>query len=271
MNNPLVSVIMPAYNTEQYIAEAIESILNQSFTDFEFIIVDDASNDNTWDIIQQYAKQDKRIVTLRNDKNRYISYTRNRGIAISKGKYIACMDSDDYSYPDRLEKQVSLMETNPDLAVSGSVVEICDEFMNTLNLRRYLLTDKEIRRKLFRYSPFCHAVTIYRTDILKQVNGYNEYLYEAEDYELYFKIGKLGKFGNLDSVIYKIRVRSSSVSHISIKRAERLTIYVRLKAMAEYGYYSTWFDKMYLAAQWLSMYIIPSRFKFRIFNWLRKS
>ena len=109
MNNPAISVIMTAYNTEKYIKEAIESILNQTFKDFEFIIVDDGSTDNTRLIIEEYAKKDRRIKILYNKKNLGIVKSLNKAIAIAKGKYIARMDSDDVSKLNRLEKQFVFM------------------------------------------------------------------------------------------------------------------------------------------------------------------
>src|SRR3989338_6124930 len=101
---PEVSVLMPAYNAGKYIGEAIESILHQTFTDFELVIVDDGSTDNTWDIIQEYKKTDNRIVAIKNDKNIKLALTLNKGIGLCKGTYVVRMDANDYSYPDRIEK-----------------------------------------------------------------------------------------------------------------------------------------------------------------------
>ena len=119
---PKLSVIMPAYNAEKYIGEAIESILNQTFTDFEFIIIDDGSSDHTADIIKGF--HDERIRFIQNEKNSGVANTLNKGLELSQGEYIARMDADDISLPARFEKQVAFMEANPDVAVVGCGIEL---------------------------------------------------------------------------------------------------------------------------------------------------
>ena len=261
---------MPAYNAEKYIAEAIESILNQSFKDFEFIIIDDCSIDKTWEIIQKYAEKDKRIVKMRNEENLRISRTLNKGIEIAKGKYIARMDADDRSYPDRLEKQFYFMEKNPEIGISGGTMEVCDEKMNILNKRKYNLEDEEIRKKLFRYSPFCHPLVIYKTELARKIKGYNEKFYVSQDYDFYFRIGLLCQFGNLRDVLLKLRTHSKSSSVQKAKDQERFTLMIRKKATKEYGYKMSISDKVYWVGQYLSMFIISSRIKFWLFNKLRR-
>jgi len=270
MDNPKISVLMPAYNTEKYIGEAIESILNQTFKDFEFIIIDDCSTDNTWEIIQGYVKKDERIIVLRNKKNSKICKTLNRGIDIAKGKYIARMDADDWSYPDRFEKQFKFMENNPEVVISGGTMEVCDEKMDLLNQRKYNLTDGEIRKKLFRYSPFCHATTIYKTKIVKKINGYDEMFYVAQDYDFYFRLGMHGKFGNLKDILYKLRTHPESLSSKKTRIQEKFTLMIRKKAVKEYGYKMNLTDRFYFIGQYLSMFLIPSKIKFWLFNLIRK-
>jgi glycosyltransferase involved in cell wall biosynthesis len=108
--NPQISVIMAVYNGEKYLAEAIESILNQTFKEFEFIIIDDGSKDNSLNIIKRYAKKDSRIIIIKNEKNMKLAWSLNKGLKIARGKYIARMDSDDISLTDRLEKQYYFLE-----------------------------------------------------------------------------------------------------------------------------------------------------------------
>jgi glycosyltransferase involved in cell wall biosynthesis len=267
---PKISVIMPAYNAQKYIAEAIESILNQTFRDFEFIIIDDASTDKTWEIIQKYAQKDRRTIALKNAENLQNYKTRNNGIAIARGKYIATMDADDWSYPDRLQKQVEFMEKNPEVVLCGSFVEICDKNLDVLNKRNYPETDEKIRKKLFRYSPFCHPSTMWRTVTVKKVGGYNDVYPIAQDYKMEFKVGRFGKFANLPEVLHKLRVHSGSLSMRYSKKQELYTLRIRLKAVIKYGYRMTVFDKGYFLAQCISIFLIPSRTKFWLFNFLRR-
>lgn len=270
-NSPQVTVLMPAYNAEKYIGEAIESILSQTFRDFEFIIIDDCSVDRTGSIIKEYAKKDERIIALRNDSNLKICKTLNKGIALAKGKYIARMDADDWSYPDRLEKQFRFMEKSTAVGVSGGAMEVCDEEMKTLSIRRYRLSDKEIRRKMFLYNPFSHPLTIWRTNAFREVGGYNEELFDAEDYELYFRLGRILQFGNLPDVLMKYRISKASVSSQRARRQEKLVLYIKLKASMEFHYKMTTMDKVYLAGHFLSMYLIPTKLKICLFNLLRNS
>ncbi|USN57519.1 MAG: glycosyltransferase family 2 protein [Candidatus Peribacteria bacterium] len=114
---PLISVIMPVYNTERFVGEAIESILNQTFTDFEFIVIDDGSTDSSREIIQHYAQQDQRIRAFQNEENKGISYTRNKLIELTNTNYIATQDSDDISLPQRLELSYNYLENHPKCAV----------------------------------------------------------------------------------------------------------------------------------------------------------
>jgi len=261
---------MPAYNAEKYIGEAIESILNQTFRDFEFIIIDDCSTDKTWEIIQNYSKIDSRIISLKNIKNSRICITLNRGIEIAQGKYIARMDADDWSYPNRLEKQVMFMDNNPDIVLSGGAIEVCGNNLNILNTRKYNITDSEIRDKIFRYSPFCHPATMYKTIKAIESNGYDERLADAEDYDFYFRMGLLGKFGNLKDTILRLRTSRTSISRTRSRRQEKLTLLIRKLAVNNYGYKMSYFDKVYTTAQLFSMYLIPQEIKFKLFNYLRK-
>lgn len=268
-SSPLVSVLMPAYNAKKYISLAIKSVLGQTFKDFEFIIVDDGSTDNTPSIIGDFAKKDNRIVSVRHKENLKICKALNTGIERARGKYIARMDADDWSYPDRLEKQCRFMEENPKIVIGGGSIEVCDCNLKTLNRRRYHLTDRKIRGSLFRYSPFCHPATIFRTAAVIKAGGYNEPLYDAEDYDLYFRLGLHGDFGNLPDTLLKLRTRAGSVSQAKAPRQERLTLYTRLKAVTEYGYKMNLTDKCYLTGQYLSMFIIPPKIKFWLFSKIR--
>ena len=122
MNKPLVSVVMPLYNAEKYVGEAVESVLSQSYTNFELIIVNDASTDKS--VAQVKRIVDRRIVIIENEKNLGIVASRNRGLALAKGKYIAVLDSDDIALPNRLEKQEAFLEANPEYGICGSYYHV---------------------------------------------------------------------------------------------------------------------------------------------------
>lgn len=268
--HPVVSVLMPAYNAQKYIALAIESILEQTFSDFEFIIIDDGSTDKTPLIIEEYAKKDSRIIFLQNSQNLKISQALNLGLKIAKGEFIARMDADDWSYPERLRVQLDFMMAHPEVVISGANIEVCDQNLNILNSRTYLKTNLQIRNKIFKLNPFAHSVTFYRTEIAKKAGGYDANFNLAEDYDLYFRMGKYGEFANISKVLLKLRTHPQSLSAQQISTQSRLNFNVRLKAIRTYDYKPRWSDKAFLFFNYLGIFLIPNQWKFKLYNFIRR-
>lgn len=264
-NQPLVSVIMPAYNVEKYISQAIESILNQTYKNFEFIIVDDASTDNTWKIIQKYKKKDKRIIIIQNKINVNVSQSLNTAIKITKGKYIARMDADDWSYPYRLEKQVKFMEKNPKVVISGGTMLVCDKNLKLIYKRSYPLNNNNIRKIIFRSSPFSHPTIIYQSKFIIKINGYKN-ISLIEDLDLYLRIGYYGQFANISDIIIKHRTRDISLTNTNLILMEKKTLFLRWQAYKNYGYKPTFIDIIYNIIEFLSLFFIPPKIKRDIFN-----
>jgi len=263
---PLVSVLIPAYNCEAYIEDAIMSIVDQTYKTLEIIVIDDGSTDATWEIITKLAATDARIRPLRNKVNLRIVGTLNHGVTESKGKYIARMDGDDIREKTSIEKQVAFLEKNPECVVVGGAIDVCDGDMNVLNHRDYPLDDKAVRAKMFRFNPFAHpAVVIRRTAFENEAYELNW----AEDYDIWFRLGNIGTLANLPMTVLRLRTHLASVSQSKISYQENLTLYIRLKAVFEYGYKMTTGDKLYFAAQLGSKWLIPARFRFWLFNKLR--
>ncbi len=153
MNGPEISIVLPAYNCESFLKEAIESLLNQTFKDFELIIINDGSTDKTEDVIKNFS--DPRIIYKKNEKNSGLVYTLNKGIDIAKGKYIARMDGDDISLPARLEKQKEILDEYPDIAVAASTITFINEKNESEG--NWLLDRKTIIR--LRSESTCHMKT----------------------------------------------------------------------------------------------------------------
>lgn len=269
--SPSISVLLSVYNSEKYVAIAIESILNQTFADFELIIVDDRSTDSSWEIVQKYAKQDKRIVALRNDVNLGGCRTLIKGLEYCTGKYYARLDNDDWSYPDRLEKQFSFLEAHPDVGIVGGTMEIINESGQVTGKRKYNLFDSEIRKNIFRYSPFSHPLVMIRKSILDKVGGYNPEYAPADDYEMYFRIGKESKFANLEDVILQYRMTPGSITFNRTKKMELSTVKVRNLYKGDSCYKFGWGDQLYNLLHYFSIFIIPPRAKIYIFNLLRNT
>lgn len=188
-NKPLVSVVMPTYNRSDLLPRSIESILTQSFKDFEFIIIDDGSTDETAKIIKEYAAQDKRIRFVRNETNKGISFSRTRGNDLARGKYIAIMDSDDQSLPNRLEKSVAFMEEHPDVdAMSGQLLS-ADENINPqilLSGKKYNIIKNPFQISLMFSNTFCNVSSIFRREFIqKHKIKYDTKYISAEDYDFW--------------------------------------------------------------------------------------
>lgn len=268
MDNPKVSVITPAYNAEEYIAEAIESILNQTFRDFEFIIIDNCSTDKTWEIIQRYINKDDRIIALKNERNLGIAGNRNKGLSLARGKYIVWQDADDISMPTRIEKEYEFMEENPEVGIVGGYLQFFNEKEN-LSIRKYALDDQSLRKVIFRYSPVAQPAAMVRKKCLDEFGEYSLKYPVTEDLDMCFRIGSKYKFANLQEVVIKYRENVSSVTFAKLKKMELDTLEIRKKYAKGYGYNMTISDKIYNFFQYCSIFIVPSRIKIWLFNKIR--
>lgn len=255
--NSKVTVLMPAYNAAPYIAEAIESIINQTFKDFEFIIIDDCSTDNTRDIIETYAKKDKRIRFFKNERNLKVAKTRNKGLKLAKGEYIVNMDADDWSYPDRIEKQVHLMEENPDLVLSSGNMEICDSKMNIKNKTKLPIKDSRIREVLLQYNPIVNPATIFKRREALQVGGYDETV-KTEDYMMVIDLSSKGKLQNLEDILIKYRVLRSSVTQTGMQDLHLSTLYCALKGSYKYKYHISFKTKIVMMNRLFIAFFVPA-------------
>ncbi len=198
-----VSVIIPTFNRSALLPRAIKSVLSQSLTDLELIIVNDASTDNTVAVVAALQASDKRIKLISNTSNNYpdISKTINTGLAAATGTYIARLDDDDYwCDSDKLKKQVAFLESHPDHVLVGSGMIVVDE--HDKELYRFLKpeTDAQIRERALLTNPFGHTTVVYRADAARKVQGYSNIHY-AEDWDLWLKLGEVGKFHNLQEYL----------------------------------------------------------------------
>ncbi len=221
---------MPCYNAENFLAYSIESILCQTFKDFELIIIDDCSTDSSPDIIKSYLERDRRIIYLRNEKNSGVAASLNRGILYAHGEYIARMDADDISEPERLERQASFMNENPDCIVCGADIIIIDEKNNKIGSRTYCRTDDDIKKNILRMSPFAHPSVIMRRKILiKNKFLYTEDFPRAEDYDLWLRMADCGEYANLDHFLLKYRISDKGIKYLHCREILSETIRLKIK------------------------------------------
>ena len=230
--NPLVTVLMPVYNGEKYLKRAIESILKQTFRDFEFLIIDDGSADKSAEIIKSF--NDARIRLERNETNLGLIKTLNKRLGLAKGKYIARMDCDDISLPKRLSIQVNFMEKHPEIGICGSWVKIMglkQEFVN-----RYPQNHEEARAYLLFNTPLAHPSVIIRKEVMeKHELEYDENYKHAEDYELWSRIIKHTKLSNIPKVLLHYRMHDASVSKKNSSEQTENSDKVRLSLIKNLG------------------------------------
>ena len=211
-DHPSVSVVMSAYNAEKYLRPAIESILAQTFTDFEFIIIDDGSTDSTRGIIAEYAGRDDRIVLIPNGNNLGLTPSLNKGLDAARGELIARMDADDISYPQRLEKQIEYMTGNPDVCLVAASYERIDENGEILS-RESMAPGKERLRAMMRKTcSIVHGSVMYRRKPILDLGKYREYCLHNEDYDLWLRIVDKHDIDILPDILYKFRITSQSIA-----------------------------------------------------------
>lgn len=212
MANPKVSVIMPVFNGERFIAEAIESILQQTYRNFELILINDCGMDGSMDIARAYGKLDDRIRIINNDCNHGIAYSRNVGLARSRGKYIAIMDDDDYAFNYRLEKQVAFLENNPEYDVVGGKAQWIDEQGNIIKPEVNVLKDaKKIKTMFLFFNIFNNSEVMFRKSVIEE-NGikYEDGLLGMEDFKFWIRVSKIAAMTNLDELILGHRISHSN-------------------------------------------------------------
>lgn len=205
---PRVSVLMPVSNGERFLREAIDSILNQTFTDFEFIIINDGSTDRTAEIIEAYG--DPRIRALNNSKSLGVAVSLNKGLDTAQGEYIARMDGDDISLPERLAKQVSYMDAHPEIAASGTWAKDIDADGRELSAR-CLPFGERMKYEFWRPSPIVHPSAIIRASQLGSLR-YDPRLSPAEDFDLWLALKAHYQLGNLPEYLLLYRVHAASVT-----------------------------------------------------------
>ena len=237
-NTPLVTVLIPTYNCEQYVYDAIKSIIGQTYTNFECIIIDDCSTDNTVEVIKSIT--DSRITLIQKPKNSGYTNSLNYGLSIAKGKYIARMDGDDVSLPTRFEKQVAVLENNSDIIVCGSVFKILDSQVIIQAPEHH----KDILLGLLKDSCIGHPTAMIRTSTLdKNSIKYNPNYEPAEDYDLWVRLSQLGKLYNIQEVLFLYRVHDNQVS-ITKKEIQRKSASLsRFNMLSQLGFNYTEIEK----------------------------
>lgn len=208
MSFPLISILLPVYNAENYVQETIASILAQTYTHFELIVINDGSTDCSQEIIDSF--NDKRIITLKNEHNIRLIATLNLGLQKAKGKYIARIDADDIMLPNRISKQVMFLEENLDYGMVGSYVQTFGDVKGSIC---YPLDDASIRYTSMFYNPFIHSTVMLRASVIAtHLLDYDSTMLHVEDYALWIQIMQFSKVANLPEILVRYRVHASQIS-----------------------------------------------------------
>lgn len=220
---------MSVYNGEKYLAESIESILAQTYKDFECIIINNGSTDSSLSIMQEYAEKDSRI-KLASEERKGLVYALNTGLQLAQGSYIARMDADDIAYADRFEKQLKCME-GQDIVLCGTWANIIDEGGKITGSIDYLPRTSRIRTFALLHNPFIHPSVMIRKDILQKVGGYHPFFKHIEDYELWTRIVFKYKTDNLQEPLLRYRVHGSQITKKNNMFMRCMGILVRFLAL----------------------------------------
>jgi len=227
---PEISVIMGVYNGADCLEESVGSLLRQTYTDFDVIVVDDASEDATQEILRGLAQKDSRLKIIRNDRNLGLTKSLNIASARAAGRYIARQDCGDLSLPDRFRKQIDFMSANPNLGLCGTGILIADACGKTIKAEPVVAGENTVLETLKSRNVFAHGSVMFRAEVLNQVGGYNEDYPFAQDYELFLRLAGKCSMDNLPEHLYIYKLSGSS---ISISRAYDQA-FCALKARAFY-------------------------------------
>jgi glycosyltransferase involved in cell wall biosynthesis len=212
MTNPRVSVITPVYNTAAYVRQAVASILAQTFQDFEYILVNDASTDESGQILEEFAAQDSRIRLLVNPTNLNASGAMNRGLAAARGEFVAVLDADDLAHPERLARQVAYLDAHPEVGVVGAGVTKIDAEGKASQVWEYPTDPLIARWHLLYGAPVIHSAACIRRALMEQVKGYSLTHRYANDFTLYIDLAALTQITNLPDQLVSYRVHDRQIS-----------------------------------------------------------
>src|SRR4030042_1564031 len=242
---PKISVIMSVYNGMPYLKEAVESILGQTYKNFEFIIVDDASNDKIWEFLKSLKDKQslrsssaswrtaglKRIKLIKNQKNLGLATSLNKALRIARGDFIARMDADDISLPNRFEEQIKFLIKHPEIDLCGTWVDLINEKGETIGEKKYPTADKDIKNSLAWYPAIVHPTWLIKTGVFGQLNGYDSKFEFAEDYEFLMRAKKGFKMANIQKQLLLWRLWNKRRSRESWEQMERVDLKIKYEAL----------------------------------------
>ena len=264
MKNPLISAVIPLYKPNfGYFRECLSSIRSQTVSNFEIILISDFISNEIREYIESI--NDERIKLIENKEKLGLQKSLNKGVKLSKGEYIARMDSDDICYSNRFEDQINFLKENKDYALVGSDIIMIDENGRKIGLRNFPQTYSEIKAKIPIYITFGHSAVMFKKDAFEKLGGYDENLENAEDYDLWLKFIRKYKCANLNQPLLQCRTGPGSHTTGHVKNVLRALIKVKLRAVQKYGYIPTpaYFVSIFI---FLIALLPPSKYTVMIYN-----
>lgn len=258
---------MPVYNGMPYLKEAVKSILDQTYSNFEFIVVDDGSTDSS----KTYLKslRDKRVILLKNNKNLGLSKSLNKALKKASGDYIARMDADDISAPERLQRQLNFFAKNQSIDLCGSYASIIEKDGKKVGVLKYPTAPVEIKRKIILFNPIIHPSIMARRKFFEDLQGYRDQYDGAEDYDLLIRGADSHRYANIPQSLICLRLLPKRRSINQIRRMDRLDLKIKLDAAALYGVSPLLIYA--IVKKLIFMYFLPHWLKVKITKAIKKS
>jgi len=260
---PLVSVIMPVHNAGKFLVPAIESILAQTYKRIEFIIVDDASTDDSWKTTRAYRKQYPKIIhayRITKQSNSAGNGATNFGLTKARGQFIARMDADDISYAKRIEKQVAYMVAHPATILLGTQANIIDKNGKLTGVKNMPITHEAIYTQFGVLHPVIHPSVMIRRDLLPYPDKIYAMKWDVnDDYYTFFRLLNYGAFANLPERLLKYRIHGNNLSLANPKEKFMNSIKIRIEATRLLGYRMSFANMLIMLAQYIIVSLIPSR------------
>lgn len=260
---PRLTVFTPFYKNIEYFDQTIASVLSQSYGEFEYLMINDGPKEHADAILAKY--NDPRIRIITTDKPLGLSGSRNAGLHEARGALIALIDSDDFCEPGRFEKQLAFLDAHPDHILVGGALRYIDEESRTIGSRRYVETDEEIKRSIVVANCIAQPSVMARRAALIEAGGYRHDFPAAEDYDLWLRAAKLGKFHNLPDALTAYRIHAASGKNILLRPALRDTTRLKVRAVRQYGFPLTFRVALSIAAHTLLL-LLPNRVIFWLFR-----
>lgn len=255
---PLVSIIMPVYNNADYLVDALNSIISQTYKNWELIVVDDASTDASYGLIKNFSDYSSRIRVVRNKKNVGVGKSLDKGISIAKGDFIARMDADDISFSKRLEWQVEYLLNNLDVVAVGGQVKLMDSKGRLFGKKNFPLSHNELYEMLYYAVPIQHPSLVVNRKLLPKDFSWYDGIRKSQDLHLFFKLTNYGKLGNIEQYVLKYRYYSGGNSLVNPKDTFKYVRRIRKEAIKSFNYRLSFKARIIGLIQNITVFFLPN-------------